>query len=227
MRLTDRPPRRSAHPGAARPRSASARCLALGGLAVAPPGLGGLAGRLLPRLRAPRRQRLADGRAVHLGVTLGESLPGRLPPLLGAPRRVSLSDRLAVYPGVPVGGGFPGRLPPHLGTLRGRGLQAGLAALFRASRRRRLQGGLPAPLRPFRGGGLPGRLAARLRAPCRQRLPDGLAALPPGLVRVRHQHLLAGPRPSRRLRPCPSSRRSRDEASRPAAAPPPRPARPR
>src|SRR3954464_10110798 len=57
--------RRSRHlpspAGVARPRSASARRLARGGLAVAPAGLGGLAGRLLSSFRALRCRGSPDG----------------------------------------------------------------------------------------------------------------------------------------------------------------------
>src|SRR5207244_2900883 len=53
-------PRRRARGGGPRPRANDRLSrLALRGLAVAPAGLGGLAGALLPRLRAPRRQGLA------------------------------------------------------------------------------------------------------------------------------------------------------------------------
>src|SRR3954449_3628694 len=57
--------------GAARPRSASARRLALRGLAVAPASFRSLAGRLAPGLGALRGPGLADGLAVRLGISLG------------------------------------------------------------------------------------------------------------------------------------------------------------
>src|SRR4051812_25036708 len=75
----------AASASACRSRAASARRLALGGLAVAPAGLGGLAGHLLACLRALRRQGLADGLAVRPGVAVGEGLAGHLAAFLERP----------------------------------------------------------------------------------------------------------------------------------------------
>src|SRR4051794_21728475 len=61
--------------------------LALRGLAVAPAGLGGLARALLPRLRAPRRQGLADALAALVAGMLGGALQGGLAHRLPAPGR--------------------------------------------------------------------------------------------------------------------------------------------
>src|SRR3954447_23720988 len=106
--------------GIARPRSASARRLALRCLAVAPAGLVGVAGALLPRLRALRRQGLADGLAERLGVPVGDDLAGGRSPFLRALRR----------------GGLQAGLPVALGT-SGRGaLQAGFSASLRPLGRR-------------------------------------------------------------------------------------------
>src|SRR3954468_18242350 len=76
---------RSAAPSAmSLTRVSSARHLALGGLAVAPLGLGGLADCLAPLLWAPRRQTLSDSLAVHLGIARGDGLPlGFAPPPSG------------------------------------------------------------------------------------------------------------------------------------------------
>src|SRR4051812_8448534 len=131
-------------PPRVRRRDASAWRLALRGLAVAPAGLGGLAGGLLPRLRAARGPRLANGVAMRLGIPAGGALQGGL---------------------------FP--------SLRSHGDG-------------RLQNSLPPPLRSLGRSALARRLAPGLWAPRRLGLPDGLAALPPGLVRVRHHHLLPG-----------------------------------
>src|SRR3954464_6518415 len=111
-------PRRLGHlpspAGAAPPRSASARRLALRGLAVAPAGLGPLAGGLLPRLRTLGRQRLTDGRAVRLGIPVGGSLSPGFAPRLDAPGRQRLE----------------GGLPPSLGPLGRHALQGRRSSAF-------------------------------------------------------------------------------------------------
>src|SRR3954452_22889062 len=188
----------------ARSRSASAWRLALGGLAVAPPGLGGFQGGLLPRLRVSCRGRLAGALAALLGGPRGGGLDGTLPPSLRASRRQALPDGLAVRLRVPAGrrpprlpaallGRPPGRgrerrLPPLLWRPRGRGLARPLAALLRRQLGCALQGGFPASLRSLG----------------RRRFPRRLAPPPPVLVRVRHHHLLAGsalaPQPLEHLR---------------------------
>src|SRR4051795_10716478 len=109
----------------ARSRSASAWRLALGGLAVAPPGLGGFQGGLLPRLRVSCRGRLAGALAALLGGPRGGRLDGPLPPRLRASRRQALPDGLAVRLGVPAGERLLRRLPPLLARPPGRGLEGG------------------------------------------------------------------------------------------------------
>src|SRR4051812_29421978 len=97
----------------------SARRLALGGLAVAPAGLGGLLGGLLPRLRVSRPGRLAGSFAPLLGGPGGGPPDAPPPPRLRASRRQALPDGLAVRLGVPCRRGRPlSFVPPLLDLVR-------------------------------------------------------------------------------------------------------------
>src|SRR5689334_20188732 len=101
----------------------SARRLALGGLAVVLAGRGRLAGRLPPRLRAPRRRGPAERLAVGLGVAAGDPFLGG-----GLPRLRSLGRRPLQRGPPPFLGGLGGsRLSPGLGAPR-QGALAGLLA---------------------------------------------------------------------------------------------------
>src|SRR4051795_4595834 len=118
--------------GAARPRSASARRLALRGLAVAPLGLSGLAGRLAPGLGALRGPGLADGLAVRLGISLGGGPASGLAALLRRSRRGRPAGRLASLLRGPLGGRLQAGLPPLLRGPASRGLQGGLPPALRS-----------------------------------------------------------------------------------------------
>src|SRR3954449_12427379 len=125
--------RRSRHlpspAGVARPRSASARRLALGGLAVAPAGLGGLEVGLPPRLGSLRLGTLQARLPPLLGRPLGRRLQGDLPPGLRAPGRDGRTDGLPMLLAVAVGGPLQGDLPPGLRALGRRRLPGPLASL--------------------------------------------------------------------------------------------------
>src|SRR4051794_39583830 len=161
------------------------RPLALGGLALATAGLGGLAGALLPRLRASRRRGLADGLAERLGVPVGDDLAGGRSPFLRAIRRSGLQAGLSVVLGTSSRGALQAGFPASLRPLGRRPSSCRLAALppgfvgVRHRLRPRLNSCVSAPRSPS-----PATAAAPRPAPP---LTDrrGLLPWPSALVRLR------------------------------------------